>query len=106
MKAMTGIDWTTVVNFDDHGAFRGSESNGQAEADLDELRDNGATVNEWHVKDPKGLIIRIVQVIDPEFGETDRVFPAECDDCGSPVTQLAWVSDEHHTRCPRRDPHF
>jgi len=30
----------------------------------------------------------------------------ECPDCGRPVSSLAWVSDEHHAKCPQRDPHF
>jgi hypothetical protein len=106
LKTAARIDWTNVVNFDNHGSLWGYESVEQAEADLDEQRANDAAIDEWHVADPHGLPIRIVRIADPEFLDTIQVFPAECPDCGSPVTTLAWVSDEHHPKCPHRDPHF
>lgn len=30
----------------------------------------------------------------------------ECPDCGSSVSGETWIADEHHPKCPRRDPHF
>ena len=30
----------------------------------------------------------------------------ECPDCGREVSSRAWVSDEHHPKCPHRDPYF
>lgn len=48
--------------------------------------------------------IPMVRIADPEF--LDASVPAECDDCGAPVTTLAWVSEEHKATCPHHDPHF
>ena len=100
------IDWTDVVNFDNHGTLWGVDSVEHTEDMIDRERANGLTIHEWFFTDRAGLLIRIVRIADPEFLDTICVFPAECDDCGSPVTSLKWVSDEHHAKCPRRDPHF
>ncbi|MDQ0758712.1 hypothetical protein [Streptomyces canus] len=106
MKTVTGIDWTLVVNFDNHGSLWGVDTVEDAERVIDWERVSGARIDEWHVADRKGLPIRIVRIADPEFLDTICVFPAECPDCGSPVTTLAWVSDEHHPKCSHRDPNF
>ncbi|MFG3062792.1 reverse transcriptase domain-containing protein [Streptomyces sp. NPDC048231] len=34
------------------------------------------------------------------------ILSEECPDCGAPVTTTAWVSEEHHAKCPHRDPNF
>ncbi|MGW2550692.1 hypothetical protein [Streptomyces sp. NPDC001635] len=106
MSTDTRIDWTTVVNFDNHGTLWGHDTVEQADACIDRERANGRTIHEWFVSDPAGLPIRIVRIADPEFLDTISVFPAECPDCGAPVTTTAWVSDEHHAKCPHRDPYF
>lgn len=100
------IDWTSVVNFDNHGSFWGIDSIEHTESLIDNERANGAVIDEWHVTARGGLPIRIVRITDPEFLDTISVFPAECPDCGAPVTTTAWVSEEHKPTCPRRDPHF
>ena len=106
MKTVTDIDWTLVVNFDNHGSLWGVDTVETTERLIDWERGNGARVDEWHFTDRKGLPVRIVRIADPEFLDTICVFPAECPDCGAPVTTLARVSDEHHPKCPHRDPNF
>ena len=106
MKVIADIDWTNVVNLDSHGSFWGYDTVEKSELDIDEARASGTTIDEWHVADPSGLPIRIVRIADPEFLDTICVFPAGCPDCGEPVTSLKWVTSEHHTKCPRRDPNF
>lgn len=99
------IDWTNVVNFDSYGSILGYDTVEKSELDIDEARANGATIDEWHVADLKHLPIRVVRIAAPTFLDI-YVFPAECPYCGAPVTSLKWISDEHHPKCPRRDPHF
>jgi hypothetical protein len=106
LKTVTGIDWTNVVNFDNHGSLWGVDTVETTERLIDWERDNGARIDEWHAADRDGLPLRIVRIADPDFLDTICVFPAECPDCGSPVASLKWISDEHHEKCPRRDPHF
>jgi hypothetical protein len=106
VKTTANIDWTSVVNFDNHGSFWGHETVEQAEASIDRERANGPVINEWLATDRNGMRLRVVRIADPDFLDTISVFPDECPDCGSPVTTLAWVSDEHHPKCPHRDPHF
>ncbi|MFD5697457.1 hypothetical protein [Streptomyces lasiicapitis] len=84
----TRIDWTNVVNFDNHGSRWGYDTVERAELDIAEARANGADIDEWHVTDPNGLPIRIVRVADPTFLDDICVFPAECPDYGSPATSL------------------
>jgi hypothetical protein len=106
MHATTKTDWTLVVNFDSYGTLWGVDTVEDTERLIDWERVSCARIDEWHVADHVGLPIRIVRIADPEFLDTIYVFPAECPDCGSPVTTPARVSDEHHAKCPRRDPHF
>lgn len=106
VKTIADIDWTNVVNFDNHGSFWGYDTVEDAEAAIEQAQAIGQDVDEWHVTDRKGLRIRIVRIVDPEFLDTIAVFPDECDDCGAPVSSLAWVTAEHHAKCPRRDPNF
>lgn len=104
--ACTNIDWTDVVNFDSYGSVWGTSTVTDAEELVEQAQADGDHIDEWHVAAHGGLPIRIVRIADPEFLDTICVFPAECPDCGSPVTTLAWVSDEHHPKCPHRDPYF
>ncbi|WP_406502185.1 hypothetical protein OHA04_45210 (plasmid) [Streptomyces sp. NBC_01590] len=108
MSAIADIDWTNVVSLDNYGSMWGYTTAEESELEIDEARATGFTIDEWHVADRLGLPIRIVRITDadPEFLDTICVFPAECPDCGSAVTTLAWVSDEHHAKCPHRDPYF
>ncbi|MFJ3950348.1 hypothetical protein ACIPXV_09785 [Streptomyces libani] len=106
MKTRVDIDWTNVVNFDDHGSVWGESSVTEAEDLVERAQTDGYRVDEWYTRDRDGLRHRIVRIADPEFLDTICVFPEECDDCGAPVTSLARVSDEHHAKCPRRDPNF
>ncbi|MEF9521229.1 hypothetical protein [Streptomyces sp. RB13] len=106
MRTVTDIDWTLVANFDSHGSFWGNESVEDAEIGIEQAQLTGQDVHEWHFRDRDGLRHRIVRIADPEFLDTIAVFPEECDDCGAPVTSTKWVTDEHHPKCPRRDPNF
>ncbi len=107
MKTATDIDWTLVVNFDNHGSLWGVDSIENTDDMIDRERADGLTIHEWFVADgATGLPIRIVRIADPEFLDTICVFPAECSDCGAPVTSIKWVTGEHHAKCPRRDPYF
>lgn len=100
------IDWTNVVNFDNHGSFWGYDTIEDAEIGIEQAQVTGQDIDEWYTTDRVGLIIRVVRIADPEFLDTICVFPAECTDCGAPVTSIKRVTDEHHARCPRRDPYF
>lgn len=106
MDTKVGIDWTNVVNLDDHGTFRGYATPDDAEFDIEQAKVRGRDVDERYVADRAGLLVSLVRITDDEFGVTAYVFPAECDNCGAPVTSPEWVTDEHHAKCPRRDPHF
>lgn len=106
MKVIADIDWTNVVNFDNHGSVWGESSVTETEELIEQAQANGDHIDEWYATDRDGLRHRIVRIADPEFLDTICVFPEECDDCGAPVTSLVWVSDEHHAKCPRRDPNF
>ncbi|MEU1410109.1 hypothetical protein [Streptomyces sp. NPDC005731] len=106
MSTDVRIDWTLVVNFDNHGTLWGVDSIENTDDMIDRERANGLTIHEWFIADPAGLPIRIVRILDPEFLDTISVFPAECPDCDAPVTTTARVSEEHRTMCPHRDPNF
>ena len=106
MRTGTDIDWTLVVNFDNHGTLWGVDSVENTEDMIDREQANGLTIYEWFFTDRDGARHRIVRIADPEFLDTICVFPDECDDCGAPVTSNKWVTDEHHAKCPHRDPHF
>lgn len=106
MKVIADIDWTLVVNFDNHGTRWGVDSVENTDDMIDRERADGRTIHEWFFTDRDGLRHRIVRIADPEFLDTICIFPDECDDCGAPVTSIKWVTDEHHAKCPRRDPYF
>lgn len=106
METVTDIDWTSVVNLDTHGNFRGYSTAEDAEVGVEQAQITGQDVGERYTTDRAGLIIRVVRIADPEFLDTIYVFPAECTDCGAPVTSIKRVTDEHHAKCPRRDPYF
>jgi hypothetical protein len=106
MSTDTRIDWTLVVNYDNYGSVWGVDGVEDTDSMIERARANGQTISEWHMRDRDGLRHRVVRIADPDFLDTICVFPDECDDCGWPVTTLAWVSDEHHPKCPHRDPHF
>jgi hypothetical protein len=101
---------TPVTNFDCYGSIWGYDTVTKAEADIAEARLNGHHIDEWHVTDRNGLPIRIVRTTDSDsafLGGIDIcVFPAECPDCGAPVTSQKWTPGEHRKTCPRHDPHF
>lgn len=103
MQTITGA---TVLNYDNHGSYWGSSTVGETERLIEQEQADGRHIDEWYATDRAGLPIRIVRIADPEFLDTICVFPGECPDCGRPVSSLAWNSDEHHAKCPRRDPHF
>ena len=104
--AATRIDWTNVVNFDSDGHFQGYTTAEDAEANIEQAQIDGQSIDERYTTDRNGLRHRIVRIADPEFLDTICVFPDECDDCGAPLTSNKWISDEHHAKCPHRDPYF
>lgn len=106
MSTDTRIDWTLVVNYDNYGTLWGADGVEDTEDMIERARTNGQTIHEWYATDRAGLRHRIVRIADPEFLDTICVFPDECDDCGAPVTSTKRVTDEHHPKCPRRDPNF
>ena len=106
MKAIAEIDWINVVNFDNYGSTWGTSTVAEAEEMVEQAQANGDHINEWYATDRDGLRLRVVRITDAPFPDTICVFPDECDDCGAPVTSLKWVTDEHHAKCPRRDPYF
>lgn len=106
MNTKARIDWTNVVNFDSNGSFWGYDTVEDAEISIEQAQITGQDVNEWHATDRNELLIRIVRISDGWPLDTIAVFPAECTDCGAPVTSLKSVTDEHNAKCPRRDPHF
>jgi hypothetical protein len=106
MKTKARIEWTNVVNFDNYGSFWGYDTVEDAEIGIEQAQITGQDIAEWYATDRNGLLTRIVRIADPEFLDTISVFPAECTDCGAPVTSIKWVTDEHHVKCPRRDPNF
>lgn len=66
----------TVANFDNHGSFWGYDTVEKAEADIDEARTAGTTVDEWETTDRDGQPLHVVRLADPEFLDTICVFSA------------------------------
>ncbi|MGW0837531.1 hypothetical protein [Streptomyces prunicolor] len=70
------IDWTQVVNFDNHGSLWGYDTIEHAEAVVAEAYTNGSDVNEWHITALDGQPYRIVRIADPTFLDDICIIPA------------------------------
>ncbi|MFE6126655.1 hypothetical protein ACFQ6Q_00060 [Streptomyces sp. NPDC056437] len=104
---MQSITSAIVANYDNYGSLWGFDTVAAAEASIAEARADGVAIDEWETTDRDGRLLRIVRMADLAFLDTICVIPvSECPDCGASVASLRWNADEHHAKCPRRDPHF